>query len=59
MEILALFEGWPLVRDMSNTIIQNLFSEIVVSLEGWPLVRVATYTGDHCIYIGLLGSSSS
>ena len=31
MENLALLEGWPLVRGILNTIIQTLFSEIVVS----------------------------
>ena len=42
---MALLEGWPLVRGISDTIIHDLFSGIVALPEGWPLVRVATYRG--------------
>ena len=42
---MALLEGWPLSRGISDAIIHSLFSEIVALYKGWPLVRVATYRG--------------
>ena len=45
MENLALLEEFCFVRGIVDTIIHDLFSEIVALYEGWPRVRVATYMG--------------
>ena len=33
------------MRGILDTIIQNIFSEIMTLYEGWPLARVALYRG--------------
>ena len=41
----GLIRGLASREGILNSIIQNVFPEIMASPEGWPLARAATYKG--------------
>ena len=43
IKILAVKEGWSLVKDKLHTFINSLFSKSVAAYKGWPLLKVAIF----------------